>query len=502
MKLARSSGVLLHPTSLPGPYGIGDLGPPAHAWVDFLAGAGCSLWQILPLGPTGFDNSPYQSFSAFAGNPYLISPEVLVSEELLREGDFPMAAFPQDRVDFTALIPWKARLLEAAFERYRASASGELHRGFEEFCRRQALWLEDFTLFMALKEAHQGTQWDEWPEPLRRRDQGALARARRDLARSMERHAFRQFLFFRQWGALRAYAAARGVRIIGDIPIFVSSDSADLWAHPDLFKLDRELRPTVVAGVPPDYFSPTGQLWGNPLYRWEAQSATGYAWWVERLRSAMGLVDLARLDHFRGFAAAWEVPAGSPTAQTGEWVKGPGAELLARLREALEDLPLIAEDLGVITPDVEELRDSFELPGMKILQFAFTGPDNDFLPHSYRRNCVVYTGTHDNDTTRGWFEAAPEQERDFCRRYLKSDASDIVWDLIRAAWASPAAFALAPLQDLLDLGTQARMNLPGTPSGSWIWRMSEGDASPALSDRLRELNYLYQRDAATLHTRA
>ena len=493
MKLQRSSGVLLHPTSLPGPYGIGDLGPRAHAWVDFLAEAGCSLWQVLPLGPTGFDNSPYQSFSAFAGNPYLVSPELLVAEGLLEQRDLGGASFPSERVDFCALIPWKVKVLDAAFGRYRSSAASGLRAEFDEFRHRHAAWLDDFALFMALKEAHKGSRWDEWPDALRRRGADSMATSRREFAEGMERQSFRQFLFFRQWHALRAHAASKRVRIIGDVPIFVSSDSADVWAHPDLFKLDEALQPTVVAGVPPDYFSPTGQLWGNPLYRWGTHRSSGFAWWVARLRSGLDLVDMARLDHFRGFAAAWEVPAGSPTAEKGMWVEAPGGELLARLGEALGDLPLIAEDLGVITPDVEAMRESFHLPGMKILQFAFSGPDNPFLPHAYPRNCVVYTGTHDNDTTRGWFSEAPEAEQDFCRRYLKSDGHDIVWDLIRAAWASPAEFALAPMQDLLDLDTTARMNLPGKPSGSWTWRMGEGDAGPALAARLRELNYLYQR---------
>ena len=493
MKLQRSSGVLLHPTSLPGPYGIGDLGPRAHAWVDFLAEAGCSLWQVLPLGPTGFDNSPYQSFSAFAGNPYLISPELLLKEGLLESADLRGASFPSDRVDFCSFIPWKVKLLDAAFRRFQESGSSELRSELEAFRDRHAAWLDDFSLFMALKEAHQGSRWDEWPDALRRLSADSMAGSRREHAGGVERQAFRQFLFFRQWQALRRHAGSQGIRIIGDVPIFVSSDSADVWAHPALFKLDEALRPTVVAGVPPDYFSPTGQLWGNPLYRWESHRSSGFQWWVARLSSAMQLVDLARLDHFRGFAAAWEVPAGSPTAERGEWVSGPGGELLSRLGEALGDLPLIAEDLGVITPDVEAMRESFHLPGMKILQFAFSGPDNLFLPHAYPRNCVVYTGTHDNDTTRGWFNAAPEAERDFCRRYLKSDGRDIVWDLIRAAWSSPAQFALAPMQDLLDLDTSARMNLPGKPSGSWTWRMSEGDASPAVAARLRELNYLYHR---------
>jgi 4-alpha-glucanotransferase len=496
MKLARHSGVLLHPTSLPSHYGIGDVGPAARAWIDFLAEAECGLWQVLPLGPTGFSNSPYQSFSAFAGNPWLVSPQVLLEEGLLRPEDLPPIDFPHERVDFSALIPWKARVLDAAFRHFRSDGSKGIDKELESFKREQAAWLDDFSLFMALKDAHKEQRWDEWPEAHRRREAASLAATRREFADGMERHAFRQFLFFRQWKALRDYAASKGVRIIGDIPIFVSSDSADVWAHPDLFKLDEALQPTAVAGVPPDYFSPTGQLWGNPLYRWVAHAASGYSWWVGRLRSALSLVDLARLDHFRGFAAAWEVPSGSETAEKGEWVKGPGPAFLSRIQEQLGDLHLIAEDLGVITPDVEKLRDSFHLPGMKILQFAFSGPENVFLPHAYTRHCVVYTGTHDNDTTRGWYEAAPETERDFCRRYLRSNGTDIVWDLIRAAWGSPAAFALAPMQDLLDLGTEARMNLPGQPSGSWTWRMSASAGSSSLAARVRELNFLYQRNAS------
>jgi len=493
MKLERSSGVLLHPTSLPGPHGIGDLGPQAYVFADFLAEAGCGLWQVLPLGPTGFDNSPYQSFSAFAGNPYLISPAPLLADRWLSPEDLPAAAFPPERVDFCSVIPWKLRVLDAAFQGYKSAAPTQVREEFGAFRDRHAPWLEDYALFKAIKEAHQGKRWDEWPEPLRTRRPEALAAVRRELMEGVERQKFRQFLFFRQWDALRRHAAAKGIRIIGDVPIFVASDSADVWAHPDLFKLDEGLQPTVVAGVPPDYFSPTGQLWGNPLYRWEAHASAGFAWWTQRLRAALELVDQVRLDHFRGFAAAWEVPAGSLTAEKGIWVKGPGAGLLSKLREELGDLPLIAEDLGVITPDVEKLRDDFGLPGMKILQFAFSGPDNPFLPHSYPGNCVVYTGTHDNDTTRGWYRSAPGMERDFCRRYLGRDGTDVVWDLIRAAWSSPAEFALAPMQDLLDLDSEARMNKPGKPSGSWTWRMRDGAAGPDLAARLRDLNFLYQR---------
>ena len=309
----------------------------------------------------------------------------------------------------------------------------------------------------------------------------------------MERHAFRQFLFFRQWDALKRHAAERGVRILGDVPIFVASDSAEVWAHPDLFQLDETGSPTAISGVPPDYFSSTGQLWGNPLYRWEAHAAQDYRWWKARLRSTLRLVDLARLDHFRGFAAAWEVPAGSSTAQNGSWTPGPGAALFEKVREELGDLPFVAEDLGIITEDVEALRDHFDLPGMRVLQFAFSGPENSFLPHACPRRCVIYTGTHDNDTTRGWFAAAPKEERDFCLRYLGRDGGDIAWDLIRAAWASPAVLALAPMQDVLALESESRMNLPGRPSGSWAWRMQPGSLSEALADRLGEMNYVYQR---------
>ncbi|HEV8376609.1 MAG TPA: 4-alpha-glucanotransferase [Candidatus Polarisedimenticolia bacterium] len=493
MELKRSSGVLLHPTSLPGPFGIGDLGPRAHDFVEFLHDAGCGLWQMLPLGPTGFDNSPYQSFSAFAGNPYLIGPEALVAEGLLRAEELESGRFPPDGVDFSSLIPWKQRLLDSAFHRFRGSGSPALRQEFEAFGARQAAWLEDFSLFMALKEASGGMRWDEWDEPLRLRRREALDEARRAHEEGVERQAFRQFLFFRQWESLRRRASESGIRLIGDVPIFVASDSADVWSYPELFHLDEAGKPTVVAGVPPDYFSKTGQLWGNPLYRWGAHAESGYVWWASRLRAALDLVDLVRLDHFRGFAACWEVPAKSPTAEQGKWSPGPGRSFLGKMKESLGDLPLIAEDLGVITPDVRELRDAFGLPGMKVLQFAFSGPDNPFLPHAYPSHCVVYTGTHDNDTSRGWYESAPEAERDFCRRYLGRDGEEIAWDLMRAAWASRAVFAVAPMQDLLDLGSSARMNSPGKPSGSWGWRMAEGAAGPELASRLRELNFLYQR---------
>ena len=476
--------------------GIGDLGSEARRFVDFLHASGCGWWQVLPLGPTGFDNSPYQSFSAFAGNPYLISPELLRERGWLDETP-PVPGPREGRVDFSALIPWKSRLLDAAFERFLSVAGKGERRELEEFRAREQSWLSDFSLFMALKEAQDGARWDEWPAEVRHRQPAALEAARSRLGGAVEKHAFRQFVFFQQWDALKRYASEHGVRILGDVPIFVASDSAEVWAHPDLFQLDDSGTPVAISGVPPDYFSKTGQLWGNPLYRWEAHAARDFAWWKARLRSTLGLVDVARLDHFRGFAAAWQIPAGSPTAQNGSWEPGPGAALFEKIREELGGLPFVAEDLGVITEDVETLRDRFELPGMRVLQFAFTGPENPFLPHAFPCHCVAYTGTHDNDTTRGWFAAAPKEERDFCLRYLGRDGADIAWDLIRAAWASPAALALAPMQDVLALESESRMNLPGRPSGSWSWRMQPESLSEALADRLHEMNYVYQRSRRT-----
>ena len=488
MKFERSSGVLLHPTSLPGRYGIGDLGPQAYRFVDFLSKAGCRLWQTLPLGSTGYGDSPYQSFSAFAGNPYLISPDLLLEENFLHPNDLMEDLdFPSDRVDYGRVISWKLNLLERAFTRFE-SEGGLACRDFDIFCAKNADWLEDYALFMAIKESHGGGSWAGWSAPLRHRDKAALTEARESLKHAISRFTFYQFIFFRQWDKLHAYANEHGVRIIGDIPIFVAYDSADVWGNPDLFYLDDEGMPTLVAGVPPDYFSPTGQLWGNPLYRWDVHKARGYKWWLARFRAILQMVDIVRLDHFRGFAGYWEIPAGSLTAEEGRWVPGPGADFFDALRADLGDLPIIAEDLGEITPDVIELRDQFNLPGMKILQFAFTGPENPFLPHYYPQNCVAYTGTHDNDTARGWYESASEHERDFARRYLSVDGSDIAWDLIRAVWASKALFALAPMQDLLSLGSEARMNYPSRATGNWDWRMREDALSDELRGKLRELN--------------
>jgi 4-alpha-glucanotransferase len=498
MKFKRSGGILLHPTSLPGPYGIGDLGPQAYHFVDWLASTGCKLWQVLPLGPTGYGDSPYQCFSAFAGNPYLISFDALIEDGLLNQDDFAdMPDFNASLVDFGLLIPWKLDLLLKAFSRFH-SASDSLHKEFNSFCTDNASWLDDYALFMSIKEANGGGAWNEWNESLRKRKKTAMNKAHKEHAESILRYSFYQFIFFRQWNKLRAYANERNIKIIGDIPIFIAYDSADAWSNAELFFLGEDSLPTVVAGVPPDYFSATGQLWGNPLYRWDVHKKTKYAWWLERFRSVLKMVDIVRVDHFRGFAGYWEVPFGNPTAEHGRWVTGPGNDFFQSMNDSLltdEDakLPVIAEDLGVITPDVVALRDDFNLPGMRILQFGFDGPKNPFLPHNYVPNCVAYTGTHDNDTTRGWYESAPEQERDYARRYLRVDGSDIAWDLIRSIWSSVAVYAVTPMQDALSLGTEARMNFPSKLGGNWEWRMSEADMNDGLASRLREMNGLYLR---------
>jgi 4-alpha-glucanotransferase len=491
----RAAGVLLHPTSLPGPYGIGDLGPAAYAWVDALVRARQKWWQMLPLGPTGYADSPYQSFSAFAGNPLLISPDVLADEGLVQRSDLAGVHLPAHAVDFPAVSQFKTDLAARAWHNFQHGAAVWMRGPFDEFVARQAAWLDDFALFMALKEAHGERPWTEWPQDLTLRRPEALAQARRELADAVGLHQFRQFLCFRQWQNLRRHAHDRGLRLIGDVPIFISGDSADVWANPHLFQLDERRRPRVVAGVPPDYFSATGQLWGNPLYDWEAMRADKYAWWVARLRATLEQVDLVRLDHFRGFEAYWEIPAGMPTAQVGRWVKAPGAELFGTLREALGRLPVIAEDLGLITPEVEALREQLGLPGMRILQFAFGGAAEDrFLPHNYERNTVVYTGTHDNDTTMGWYQTLSPRESAFLHRYVPHvDNNTVAWDLLRLAWGSVADLAVAPLQDVLSLGPEARMNLPGRAQGNWRWRYTAEMLTPAVLDHLADVTEIYYR---------
>jgi len=494
MTIQRSSGVLLHPTSLPGSHGIGELGAHARAFVAWLAQAGQTYWQVMPLGPTGYGDSPYQAFGAFAGNPYLIDLTTLREEGLLEDADFAGSPdFSPDRVDFGQQYVWRNQMLDRTHAHYAAGRGAHLREDFGAFQAQEAGWFDDYALFMALKNEHGGLPWNAWAPELRDREAGALAAARARLASEVERVRFVQFLFFRQWTALREYARARGVQVIGDIPIFVALDSSDAWANREQFLFDDQGQPTVVAGVPPDYFSETGQLWGNPLYRWDVMERGGFAWWTERFRGSLGLYDLIRIDHFRGLAAYWEIPFPAETAVHGQWVPAPGRAMLEAVRAALGGMPIIAEDLGVVTPDVEALRDDFGLPGMAVLQFAFGGGDfsvNDFLPHNLRENQVVYTGTHDNDTSRGWWNGASEQERHNFRSYTHSDPREetFAWQLTEMALGSRANLAIVPLQDLLNLGSEFRMNLPGTTGPhNWTWRYREGDLSAELAARVREL---------------
>src|SRR5437879_2847459 len=506
MGLPRASGILLHPTSLPGRFGIGDLGAAAHRFADFLVSSGQSLWQVLPLGPTGYGDSPYACYSAFAGNTLLISPEKVFKEGLLSRDELDeISCLPPERVNFGGAHEIKDKLLTQAFARYQRTTDTELRSAFETFSEQNSSWLNDYALFRALKTEHGGKAWHEWERPLVCREPNALAQAKTKLHDQIEAHKFAQFLFFKQWFELKAYCNERRLSLIGDLPIFVAQDSSDVWTNPEQFKLDRNGIPTVVAGVPPDYFSATGQFWGNPLYNWERMLEDGFRWWIERVRAILQIVDIARIDHFRGFAACWEIPGGDTTAERGRWVEAPGRELFNTIRKALGELPIIAEDLGVITPDVEKLRDGFGFPGMRILQFAFSSdPKNIDLPHNYHRNVVAYTGTHDNDTTVGWFNSAAgegstrnatqiESEREFCMKYLKTVGQEIHWDFIRALFASVANTAIVPMQDVLGLETEARMNLPNSTSGNWLWRFREDALTVELAERLKDVSKLYGR---------
>jgi 4-alpha-glucanotransferase len=502
----RASGILLHPTSLPGAFGVGDLGAEARVFADFLAEAGQMLWQVLPLGPTGYGDSPYQCFSSLAGNTLLVSPDLLIEDGLLDRGDLKDAPRSrEDRVDFGEAIKFKNRLLRRAYENFARTTSVALRAEFESFRKDESAWLADYALFRALKDERGGASWNAWDREIARREPGALEAARVRLREAATAQEFYQFLFFRQWAALKSYCHEKRIEIVGDIPIFVAYDSADVWVNRRLFKLNDDGTPRVVAGVPPDYFSATGQLWGNPLYDWESRKSDVIAWWIERIRATLRLVDIVRIDHFRGFAASWEIPAGDETAVGGRWVESRGRELFASIRRELGDVPIIAEDLGVITPDVDALRDEFGFPGMRILQFAF-GSDatSRDLPHNYHANVVAYTGTHDNDTSVGWFNsivgkdstrdpAQIERERKFCLDYLKSDGAEINWDFIRAAFASVAATAIIPLQDLLGLDSSARMNLPASTVGNWAWRFERGAITHEARERLRHLAELYGR---------
>lgn len=498
--MTRSSGILLHPTSLPSPFGIGDLGEDAYAFIDFLHNAKQKYWQILPLGPTGYGNSPYMCYSAIAGNPLLISPAKLLEDELLTPADLEnLPTFPTHKVDFPLAIETKTKLFHIAFERFMTIADKEQKTNFDNFCHSQIYWLDDYALFMAVREAHGDKSWYQWEPDLVKREPIALIHWQNQLKHQVCYHKFIQFKFFEQWSALRQYAHEHEVEIIGDIPIYVAHDSADVWANQEFFELDPETgKPALMAGVPPDYFSETGQLWGNPVYHWENLAHTQFNWWIQRFESLLKLVDVIRVDHFRGFQAFWAVEQGETTAMNGRWIKAPGAELFATIQHKWGRLPILAEDLGVITPDVEALRDQFGFPGMKVIQFAF-GSDNGnpFLPFNHGRNFVVYTGTHDNDTTVGWFEKLEGRERDRFLLYTGGICQEGVhWDTIRLAMTSVANIAIFPLQDVLGLGGNARMNFPGSAEGNWEWRYDPNLLDAPLALRLKDLTAICGRSSS------
>ncbi|MBX7170776.1 MAG: 4-alpha-glucanotransferase [Pyrinomonadaceae bacterium] len=506
MSFKRASGILLHPTSLPSKFGIGDFGDNAYKFVDFLVSAKQTLWQVLPLGQTGYGDSPYQCFSAFAGNIYLISLEKLVEDGFLDQKDIANPPkFSDQKVEFGRVIEYKLPLLKKAFENFRHTDDEEIAAEFRAFCHENQFWLDDYALFRAIKFSQDQKSWQDWDEDLKLREPKALEKTKQELDLDDFAEKFYQFAFFRQWNQLKQYANEKNIKIIGDIPIFIALDSADVWCNPSQFKLNEDGSPKVVAGVPPDYFSKTGQLWGNPIYNWDVQRNEGFKWWVDRVRHTLKTVDIVRVDHFRGFAASWEVPGGDKTAERGQWVNVPGKDLFNTLKWVFGDLPILAEDLGVITPDVEELRDGFGFPGMRILQFAWGGDSKNIdLPHNYIPNSCVYTGTHDNDTTVGWFNSKAgkgsgrdtkqiKKETDFCKKYLRSDGKEIHWDFIRAVLGSVANTAIIPMQDLLGLGTEARMNLPGSTKGNWYWRCSSKDFDKKLALRLADLVELYGR---------
>ena len=509
MKLPRSSGILLHPTSLPSSFGIGDMGPEAYRFVDQLFEAGQTVWQMLPLGPTAKGNSPYSLYSAFAGNPLLISPELLVRDGLLSEADLSgFSASAEDAVAYDAVAEWKDHILSTASQNFKRSSDAQLRGEFARFKDEEGLWLDDYTLFMALKERFpESESWSDWDSAIALREPSMLQDWREKLSPRTEEHAFRQFLFFKQWRALRRYCREHNVRLMGDIPIYVSHDSADVWAHRENFELDEQGRPTHVAGVPPDYFSETGQLWGNPIYRWSHLAQEGYRWWIDRFRSTHESFDIIRLDHFRGFEAYWQVPSSEKTAVNGTWVKAPGSDFFRTLISCLGELNIVVENLGLITPEVEALRQEFNFPGMAVLQFGFTADEasgSSFQPHNFERNLVAYTGTHDNDTIAGWWKsfdansssgsAALSDGKQRVLRYFAAPEKGIHWTLIRAVEASVAQIAIVPMQDILGLGSEARMNTPATAEHNWRWRMKAGAFTPALTAQLREYVDLYERN--------
>ena len=493
----RSSGILLHPTSLPGRYGLGDLGEYAFRFVDYLVETGQSAWQILPLGPTSYGDSPYQCLSAFAGNTNLISIDKLVESGWLTADDVAdVPDFPTHTVDYGPVIEYHNDMLDKAYEGFKQNVTPEQQQSYDDWFEQNTYWLEDWGLYIALKESYDGKAWVEWEKEHALSDPNALKKARTDLAERINAHYFRQWVFHQHWYAIKDYANTRGIRLIGDIPIFVAHDSSDVWANRDRFFLDEKGNPTVVAGVPPDYFSPTGQRWGNPLYRWDVMEKQGYSWWISRMQATLGLVDLVRIDHFRAFEDYWEIPADEPTAVKGKWIKGPNVKFFAVLEEALGELPIIAEDLGDITEAVINMRDKLGLPGMKVIQFAWGDPKNPFLPHNHITNCVVYTGTHDNNTTFGWYsEEASDHNRNFIADYLGHPVTEPHWTFIRMAMRSPAHTCVTPMQDILGYGSDTRMNTPGKQGGNWAWRFTADKFDDPAKERLAHLTWLYRRRA-------
>ena len=525
----RASGILAHPTSFPGAYGMGDLGAGAYAFVDFLKAAGQKLWQVLPLGPTGYGDSPYQSFSSFAGNHYLISFDALKAQGFLTDSDLASPpAFSPRKIDYGAVIPYKMDMLRRAYHGFKTGATTAQTSAFKQFCKANKNWLDDYALFVAIKshfiaqrkneyetpalqafaeknkkfltpaqvnDSYYGATWTSWPAPLAKREKAALAAIDKALADDIDFCKFLQYEFFRQWGELKAYANQAGIQIIGDIPIFVAQDSADVWANPELFQLDADGNPSCVAGVPPDYFSETGQLWGNPLYQWEAHKKTDYAWWCRRIQAVLSMVDIVRIDHFRGFDTYWSIPYGEATAINGKWKKGPGKGFFTAVKKVLGDLPIIAEDLGDLTDSVHKLRDSLKLPGMRVLHFAFEpGGESVYLPHNYDTSLtVVYSGTHDNNTSVGWYQEATEAEKDYFRRYMNVSGEDVAWDLIRLAMSSCAVFSVVPVQDVMNLPAADRMNKPGDPHGWWGFRYTADMLTAAQAERLAYLAELFYR---------
>ena len=492
--MRRASGIIMHIASLPGKYGIGTFGKEAFEFVDFLKKAGQGYWQILPLGPTSYGDSPYQSFSAFAGNPYFIDFDLLNKEGLLKKSDYENIDFGNNResIDYGILFKEKMRVLRIAYE----NSIGKDREEIEKFREENKLWIEDYALFMAIKEEFNLVSWQKWDEDIKTREKNTLEKYKKKLVKEVDYWIFLQYHFFKEWNNLKKYVNDLGIEFIGDMPIYVAEDSSDVWANPELFLLDENKTPKKVAGCPPDAFSATGQLWGNPIYNWDYLEKTGYEWWIDRVRESLKLYDVVRIDHFRGFESYWEIPYGEDTAVNGKWVKGPGIKLFEAIKEKLGDVKVIAEDLGYLTKEVLDFRDETGFPGMKVLQFAFDSrEESDYLPHNYTRNCVAYTGTHDNDTCRGWFETTgSKSDVEYAKKYLKLTKEEgYNWGFIRGVWSSVADTAIALMQDFLNLGNEARINYPSTLGGNWMWRVKEEDLTERLAEKIRDITKLYGR---------